>query len=248
MTVGSFSAAYTVRWPAKFDYLCSKEAHEYLSIHFEKPPPHYLSQTRSHCPCCNHRLLWIDLLPVISFTFLKGMCRYCKQHISYRYPLIECLHLACCFPLIWLYDDPYQLALLTMLVSSLITAAIIDGEHGLIPDECTVIVLMCALLLHLYVGTLNISVMGMLSGYGVIIMLRWMYFKYRKIEGIGLGDAKLVAALGAWLGLTKLAPLLLCASLGGMLYTLLLGKNNPKQLAFGPFLIVSALLVYIFLL
>lgn len=248
LSIGSFSAAYTLRWPVKFDYLCSKEAHEYLSIPFEQLPHYSANQTRSHCPKCNHSLLWKDLLPVISFVLLKGRCRYCYNTISYRYPLIECIHLACCYPLLWIYDDFYQITLLTIMISALITAAVIDGEHSLIPDECTAVIAMCALLSHFFLNTLNNSVLGMLAGYGTIMVLRWFYIRHRKVEGIGLGDAKLVAALGAWVGLTKLAPLLLCASFGGILYTVFIRKNNPNPLAFGPFLILSAILVYIFFL
>jgi leader peptidase (prepilin peptidase)/N-methyltransferase len=116
--------------------------------------------------------------------------------------------------------------------------------HKLIPDECSTIILVCGLLLHLLSNTLENSVLGMLIGYNLIFTLRWLYLTFRKQEGIGLGDVKLIAALGAWLGFSSLAPLLLCASLAGILYTLLFNKDGSKHVAFGPFLILSGMLMF----
>ncbi|QUX91932.1 prepilin peptidase [Marinomonas sp. A3A] len=246
LSVGSYAAAFTARWPIKNIYLWNKEAHDFLSLPFDKRPPDNIRKNRSHCFQCNHPLTWQDLIPLVSYLVLKGKCRYCQAKISYRYPAIELLHIVCCLPLFWMFTDIYQLVLHTLLVSTLITAAAIDFEHQLIPDECSTIALACALLLNLSTNTLESSVLGMIIGYGFVYTLRWFYLRFRGQEGIGMGDAKIIAALGAWLGLSNLAPLLLCASLSGILYTVIVNGNESKYMAFGPFLIFSAMLVFIF--
>ena len=246
--VGSFSAAYTTRWPIKQRYLWNKEAHLLLSIPLANLPTLPFNGKRSHCPHCKQLLGYKDLIPLFSFIALKGKCRYCKQQISYRYIVIESTHLLCCLPLLWLLDDFYSIALLTLLISALITATVIDIEHKLIPDECNTMVLACALLLHISTNSLHSSVLGMMAGYGLIYSLHWLYYVFRSKDGIGLGDAKLLAALGSWLGLLHLPELLLCASLSGILYTVLSKRSNLDYIAFGPFLTISALLVFYLIL
>ena len=243
-SLGSYAAAFTIRWPVKNHYLWRKEAHALLSLPFTTKEPEIVLKRRSQCMHCHQLLVWQDLIPILSYLLLKGKCRACKKRICYRYPVIESLHLACCLPLLWLTDDIYQLVLQTIVISSLITSAAIDFEHQLLPDECTVLVLACALLWHLSTNTLHNSVLGMLIGFSLIYALRQLYLVIKKCEGIGLGDAKLIAALGAWLGLSNLSALLLCASLSGILYNMLLSRNGSKPMAFGPFLIFSALLIF----
>jgi len=244
LSLGSYSAAFSVRWPAKCFNLWYREAHELLSIPFINSNEASMRTIRSKCNHCSHLLAWFDLFPIISFLVLKGKCRYCKHTISYRYPAIETLHLALCLPLIWFSLDTPSLILQSILISALITAAIIDLEHKLIPDECCVVILICALLIHLMSTTLESSVLGMLVGYCFTYILRYIYVTFRKQEGIGLGDVKLISILGAWLGISNLAPLLLCASSAGILYTIAFNKNGSEQIAFGPFLIFSGMIVF----
>ncbi|WP_223232385.1 A24 family peptidase [Marinomonas arctica] len=243
-SLGSYAAAFAARWPVKNEYLWRKEAHLLLSLPFSTNEPETVRQRRSQCMSCHHLLAWQDLIPILSYVFLKGRCRYCKKNISYRYPIIECLHIMCCLPLPWLTDGAFQLVLHTIVMSTLLTAASIDMKHKLLPDECNLLVVACALLLHLSLDTLENSVLGLLVGFSLICGLRQCCLVIRRYEGIGLGDAKLVAALGAWLGLSNLSALLLCASLSGILYTILINQNGSKQIAFGPFLIFSAILVF----
>lgn len=244
LSLGSFSAAFSTRWPIKQAYLWEKEAHFALTLPFNKPPPEQMQNIRSCCKNCGQKLLWYDLTPLVSYLILKGKCRHCAYRISFHYPVIELLHLICCLPLLLTYENAYPLLLQTLLISALITAATIDREYMLIPDECNIVILSCALLFHLSTRTLESSVIGMLMGYSLIYSLRWSYQRFRHKEGIGLGDAKLVAALSAWLGISYLAPLLLCASLMGILYTLAFNKSGTQHMAFGPFLIFSAMMVF----
>lgn len=244
LSLGSYSAAFSVRWPAKCFYLWRKEAHNLLSIPFIDSSKNTIKAKRSHCNQCSHLLTWRDLIPLLSYLLLRGKCRYCKHPISYRYPIIEFLHLVLCLPLICLPLGTYSLILQTILISTLITAATIDLEYQLIPDECCVVILICALSIHLINKTLENSVIGMLIGYSFIYILHQGYVILKKQEGIGLGDVKLIAALGAWLTISNLATLLLYASLIGILYTVTLNRSGSETIAFGPFLIFSGIVVF----
>ncbi|MCW8355199.1 A24 family peptidase [Marinomonas pontica] len=244
LSIGSYSAAYTRRWPIRQTYLWEKEAHHILSIPFRTSNPEDAQSKRSFCVHCRHLLSWKDLIPVLSFIALKGRCRYCKNAISYRYSIIELAHLALCLPLLSSNSNISELLLLTILISALITAGTVDLENKLIPDECSAIILTCGLLLHLFSSALSDSVLGMLMGYALVYSLHWAYLTFRQCEAIGLGDAKLLAALGAWLGLSNMTNLLLCASLGGILYTVVFKKKGSEHITFGPFLIFSALLIF----
>lgn len=243
LSLGSFSAAFSVRWPAKVFLSWQQEAHQILSIPFQNTS--LTDDTkRSQCPTCKHTLAWFNLIPLLSYFLLKRRCRYCMQTISYRYPAIEALHLIFCLPLLWIHPDTKLLVLHALLLSSFITLAVIDAEHKLIPDECCVVILACALSINLINQTLESSVLGLLIGYGSIYALHWGYKAVRGKDGIGLGDVKLIAAIGAWLGIFELAPMLLCASLSGILYNATLNKKDSGSVPFGPFLIFSAILVF----
>lgn len=242
LSLGSYSAALSVRWPAKAWVHWRQEAHQILSLPFRHAAPKNKGK-RSRCPHCQHTLAWFDLIPLLSFFFLQGRCRYCSQAISYRYPTIEALHLICCLPLLWFSPDTASIVLNALLISSLITLATIDIEHKLIPDVCCVTLLACALLTHLIHQTLESSVLGLLIGYGFAYALHWGYKAIRGEDGIGLGDVKLIAAIGAWLGIFELAPMLLCASLSGILYNIIFSKQTDP-VPFGPFLVSSAVLVF----
>lgn len=244
LSLGSYSAAYSVRWPAKQFHIWHKEAHDLLSIPFIDSHKKTIKTNRSHCNHCSHLLIWSDLIPLLSYFILKGKCRYCNRPISYRYPIIEGLHLALCLPLIYLPLNTYSLILQTILFSTLITTATIDLEHQLIPDECCVIILICALSIHLMNKTLESSVIGMMAGYCFVYILRQGYIIIRKQEGIGLGDVKLISVLATWLSISNLAPLLFYASLMGILYTIILNKKGSVAIAFGPFLIFSGIIVF----
>lgn len=242
--IGSYAAAFTVRWPIKCHYIWQNEAHNWLNNPFKQAPQAFSPTYRSHCVHCNRSLRWKDLIPIASFILLRRRCRYCNEVISFRYPAIESLHVFLCLPLLWFSSDLLTLGLYSLIMSALIIAAIIDIEHQLIPDECSIMVLSCGLLLGIINSSLLGSVLGMLIGFYLIMVLRWCYAMLKKQEGIGLGDAKLIAALGAWLGASALPSLLLCASIGGILYTVVSKRTGSEPMAFGPSLILSAILVF----
>ena len=184
-------------------------------------------------------------MPLSSYVLNSGKCRHCKNSIPIRYPIIEAFSLVVLLPLYFLTKDLTELGLLLLLISSLLLALIIDAEHQWIPDQCSVWVGMSAFILMYSQGQdPSINLVFALFAYFLIVSLRWLFLKVRKVEAIGLGDAKLLAALVFWLGPTALSPILLMASITGMGFHILTKKQMSERIPFGPFLIISALLIF----
>jgi len=247
LCIGSFAALFIIRWPRLSEYLWQKEAHDTLGIPFESTMPKGISDGRSRCESCYSPLPWKDLIPILSYCLLQGRCRHCHMKISPLYVLIESACLCICLPLLLTCHDLMTLALNSLLICSLFTAAIIDYQHQLIPDECCLIALAAALFLGIHSDALENTVLGMIVGYSALYLLRWGYLKLRNIEAIGLGDVKLLATLGAWLGVLHLTTLLLYAILMGILYISLYREKNKEPIPFGPFLFLSGIIHYYYL-
>ncbi|GAA0835941.1 A24 family peptidase [Marinomonas arenicola] len=241
LCLGSFAALFSIRWPAVNLYLAEKEAHELLSLNFIKTPPKNSVFGRSYCPHCHHTLGWKDTIPLFSYCYLKGQCRYCAKAISAYYWRIEILFLITGLPLLWLPLSLYELILNTVIISALLSAAIIDYQHRLIPNECSGLAIAAALALNIGTPNLDASILGVLLGYAIVALLRECYLYYRNREGIGLGDAKLLAALGAWTYMESLFSILLYASLLGIVYTAIYYKTGRQNIPFGPFLVISGI-------
>lgn len=173
----------------------------------------------------------------------KGQCRHCHNKISVKYPLIELSSLLVCLPLLLISNHWSELVIITGIFYLLICISIIDWQHQWIPDQLNLLILGLALSLNLILGdaALYNSVLGMLIGYLFIITIRQLYLTLRGIEAIGLGDAKLLAALGAWQGFENLFYILFYASILGVIYAILSKKGRYQSLAFGPFLCLGAL-------
>lgn len=200
----------------------------------------------SHCKDCKHALhIWHNI-PVIGFLWLKGKCFFCKKPISWRYPLVEILTVI--LSLIALFQFGWQILLLPVLLFTyaLITLTFIDIDEQILPDIITIPLLGLGLLFNsfYYFTTPVEAIWGMLLGFTVLFIIDYIYFLLRKRHGIGMGDCKLLAAIGAWLGISAIVPVILIASLLGLLCALLfmllkrLDYNAP--IAFGPFLAIAA--------
>ncbi|AEF54700.1 prepilin peptidase [Marinomonas posidonica] len=242
LSLGSFSGAYCYRWPKQQHLNWQKEAKLILGI-----PPKTINSPypkHSRCPSCQHRLSIWDLIPILSFVLLRRRCRYCLQKISARYTIIELTHLMACAALPFLIYELYALILYSLLISALITASFIDSEHYLLPDECLLVAIICAFLTQLNSVQLSNHVLGAIIGFLVIYGLGKLYSRFRKQTGIGIGDAKLTAVLGAWLGFLHLPDILFCACILGILYTVIRVKQKVNLIAFGPFLTFSGIFLF----
>ena len=207
----------------------------------------------SHCPDCKHRLKPWENVPLLSYIFLKKKCSNCSRDISFRYPLTELL---CGFMTMFLVYQ-FGLSLLSfafmLLVWSLLTIAIIDFIHQLIPDEITLPLIWLGLLFNATAleteVNLNQAVLGAILGYLSLWSVNWIFKMVRGKEGLGQGDFKLLASIGAWLGWQCLAATIILSSLTGAIVGIYmvttLGKNKNHPIPFGPFLSAAAFIYII---
>jgi leader peptidase (prepilin peptidase)/N-methyltransferase len=211
----------------------------------QTPPPcllYALSYPRSHCPHCQHTIAWYDNIPLLSFLCLRARCRHCAAPIAWRYFLIEALTACCFMGVTWKYGLTESAAVYCVLTASLIALSAIDYEHEILPDQITGSVLWLGLLLSLIpIGpSPTQAILGAAIGYSVLWILAELYKMIRHEEGMGAGDFKLLALLGAWLGWSAILPIVLIASLLGTLFGLiwLWHTQNPRNtpMPFGPYL------------
>lgn len=206
-------------------------------------PPLGIARPRSRCSHCGHAIRWYENIPVLSYVALGGKCAGCKARISVRYPLVEIVTGAFFAVCAYRWGITPLAAAWAAFAAILICQFLIDLDTQLLPDSLNYMLLWLGLIVAALGGTvsLNAAVWGAVGGYGIL----WLFFHgYRLLtgkEGMGYGDFKLMAALGAWLGADYLLAILLVSSVvGGMLGIVLLwiGKLAHKDIpiAFGPFL------------
>lgn len=206
----------------------------------------------SHCPACKSTVRWYDNIPLFSWVILKGCCRYCGGSISWRYPLVELL--TCVLSLVLMGFLPLDHTLLVTLLFCwlLLALTFIDLEHQLLPDALTLPLLWIGLLLHafsLIPGSMEDGILGSAAGYLIFRLLADGWRKFRHVEALGRGDAKLLAALGAWLGWQAIPGLLLLASVGGIIAMLIISLTDKatlrRTMSFGPWLSLSGAWTYL---
>ena len=243
LIIGSFLNVVILRVPPLLEHDWRCQCQELLQLkpdEDDRPPGIVLA--RSKCPKCGHHIRAIENIPVFSYLALRGKCAACKARISARYPLVE-LTTAILFAItIWHFGPTMQGLTALFLTAFLIALAGIDADHQLLPDNFTLPLLWAGILLNFWsVHTdLASSVMGAIVGY---LALWSVYHLFRLLtgkEGMGYGDFKLLAALGAWLGWQMLPLIILLSSVVGALFGLILmgaGKmKRDKPMPFGPFI------------
>lgn len=212
----------------------------------------------SHCPLCKYQIRWYDNIPLLSYLILRGKCRGCGTRISVQYPLVELLNGILTLAL-FLHFDPllsstrtFVFFALFLFSSSLVVITFIDLEHQIIPDEITLPGIVIGFLCSFYLpwqGWMN-SLFGILLGGGSLLLVAYGYQWLTGKEGMGGGDIKLLAMMGAFLGWKAVPFIIFSSSLIGSLMgiSLMLIKKKDSKLAipFGPYLAFGALL-YIFL-
>lgn len=210
-------------------------------------PPYNLVLPRSACPSCKHQIAWFENIPVLSWLALRGRCSECGVPISKRYPLVEILTGALFGYAAWRWGVGMQTVLIWGLLASLIALSFIDLDTQLLPDSITLPLLWIGLLVNLNAVfcSLDEAVIGAVAGY----LSLWSVYHLFKIltgkEGMGFGDFKLLAALGAWLGWKMILPIVLAASFAGALIGIAMivfaGRDRAKPMPFGPWLALGGL-------
>ncbi len=199
----------------------------------------------SHCPQCNSPIRAWQNIPVLSYLIQRGKCASCSAPISIRYPLVEATTALLTMFVLWQFGNSLQSAFAILLCWSLITLTMIDADHQLLPDSITLPLIWLGLIANsfgLFVD-LNSAVWGAIAGYLSLWSVFWLFKLLTNKDGMGYGDFKLLAALGAWLG-WKMLPLIIVLSslVGAVLGSLMLLRKNQSQgtpIPFGPYLAVA---------
>lgn len=208
--------------------------------------PMNLIGPRSECPHCGNTIPWYDNIPLLSWCLLQGKCRHCKSGISPMYPLAE-LTTGITFLVLGLRLPAGDLLAAAIFFSCvLITLAVIDMRHQLLPDILTITLLWAGMLLSsacIIPTELQSSVAGAAIGYLLLRVIRDGFLTFRKKEALGLGDAKLLAAIGAWAGAESIAETVFWASVCGISYLvtakILSGRSFQAAMPFGPCLALA---------
>ena len=212
---------------------------------------------RSYCPKCKKLISWYDNIPVISYLFIKGKCRECKKEISKKYLLIELLTILSFILIYFFYGISLTTVLLLILALAFIIIFFIDLKHFIIPNSLTFPLMIIGFvksfdpnLSELFPNYIN-SIIGGIFGYGIIWLIIFFYKILRNKEGMGLGDAKLLAAIGFWFGWIALPFVIFSSSIVALLvvFPSLLNKSKKfsSEIPFGPYIIIGCILYIIFI-
>ena len=211
----------------------------------EKPPAYNLAIPRSACPECGHRIGALENVPVVSWLALRGACSAYRKPISIRYPLVEALGGLLAAYAIWRFGLSWKGAAACVLLWTLIALTFIDFDTQLLPDSLTLPLLWAGLIFNLFgvLVPLRDAVIGAIGGYLALWIVYWLFRLIRGKEGMGHGDFKLLAALGAWLGWQMLPLIILLSSVVGACIGIALmvfkGRDHTIPLAFGPYLAIA---------
>ncbi|MGL6069974.1 prepilin peptidase [Craterilacuibacter sp.] len=240
--VGSFLNVVIARLPVMMERAWAAECAEFQGQVPPEQPVFNLMLPRSRCPQCGAGIRPWHNIPLLGYLMLGGRCADCKTKIPLRYPLVE-LATGVLFALLaWRFGPSAMLAGSLLLTAALIALTCIDADTQLLPDDITLPLLWAGLAFHLLTATLPLAdaVIGAMAGYLSLWSVFWLFKFATGKEGMGYGDFKLLAALGAWLGWQMLPLIILLSSLVGALWgiammaTARLGRGQP--LPFGPYL------------
>ena len=210
---------------------------------------------RSHCPKCEKKIVWYDNIPIISFFLLRGKCRNCKTSISIQYVIVEAINIISFVAIYYFFGISITTILMMMLSLSFLIIFFIDLKHFIIPNVLTFSMMFVGFFksfdpnLHpLFPNYIN-SLIGGVFGYGIIWSIIYFYKQVRKKEGMGLGDAKLLAVVGFWFGWVSIPFVLFCSSILALLWVVpdLIKKSKKltSQIPFGPYIILASILFFV---
>lgn len=249
LCIGSFLNVVIYRTPRILDIRWKYEAESFLAEKEGKEPPSSpekfnLSYPASTCPHCGHKIRAWENIPVISWLLLlKGKCSECKKPISIRYPLVEIATALLSVLVIWMFGANAQGYWALVFTWVLIALTMIDFDTQLLPDDLTLPLLWLGLIINIpnIFTPLSSAVIGAAAGYSILWSIFWLFKLATGKDGMGYGDFKLLAALGAWLGWQMLPIILLLSSVVGSVigiaYLIIRKKSAP--FAFGPYLAIA---------
>ena len=203
----------------------------------------------SHCPYCNHKLAFYDNIPLLSFIFLRGRCRYCRKRISLQYPIVEFTSGIILSLSFFLYGFSLRFLQVALFLYFLLPLFLIDLKHQVVPDKITIPGIVVGFIMSFFIkgsGWLK-SILGIIVGGGVLLLIavigRWAFKK----EAMGMGDVMLFMMIGAFLGWQNVILTLILASfLGSIIGVIILARRSSKDsvIPFGPFISIGAVVSY----
>jgi len=249
LCIGSFLNVVIHRLPLMLERGWKQESAELLGVAVPETPAITLSTPRSRCPSCGHAIAWYENIPLASWFWLRGRCSACKARISARYPVIE-VATAALFALVgWRFGTAPAALLWCAFAATLVALAAIDWDTTLLPDSMTLPLLWAGLVSAALGWTIPLgdSVWGAVAGYLSLWSVYWLFKLVTGKEGMGFGDFKLLAALGAWLGFKMVLPIVLAASLIGAIVGIGMKMSaalrEGRYVPFGPFLAGAGIVV-----
>ena len=256
LCIGSFLNVVIYRLPIMLNRKWRNECIEVLGDECNLSPDDTrfnLLHPHSHCPKCQAKVPVWSNIPLIGYFIIGGKCTSCKSRVSLRYPLVELICAVLFVAVGYVWSDPWAIFGGLIFVSVVLCLMLIDLDTFLLPDELTLPLIWLGLLFNLHggiCGGLTNAVIGAVAGYMILWLLFWIFKLITKKEGMGYGDFKLLAEIGAWLGWQNLLSVLILSSVCGIIYAVILrlsGKLNAgNPIPFGPFLGAAGILVLLF--
>ncbi len=249
LLVGSFLNVVVHRLPLILERGWKRDSAEMLGVSVELPAEIGIARPRSRCPKCGHQIRWYENIPVLSWLWLRGRCSACKTPISARYPVVELLTGVLFAATAWRFGAQPVTLLWCGFVAALVALAAIDWDTTLLPDGITLPLLWTGLVAAALGWTIPLStaLWGAVAGYLSLWSVYWLFKLTTGKEGMGFGDFKLLAALGAWLGWSMIVPIVLGASVLGAVVGLVMKASGALRegrfVPFGPFLAGAGIVV-----
>ncbi len=252
LLIGSFLNVVIYRIPK----MMQRESDNYVAHESGKELPHTdkfnLVVPRSACPHCGHQITAMENIPVVSYLALGGKCSSCKAPISARYPIIEVVSAGLSAALVWQFGSGWTGLATLVFAYMLLAMTMIDFDTQLLPDDLTLPLMWLGLLLNIN-GTfvpLREAVIGAAAGYLALWSVYWLFKLVTGKEGMGYGDFKLLAALGAWMGWAMLPTIILLSSVVGAVVgiSLIVFKKHGREvpIPFGPYLTAAGMVALMY--
>jgi leader peptidase (prepilin peptidase)/N-methyltransferase len=246
LVIGSFLNVVIYRLPRMMDQSWSEECRVYLGLKPHNEPEKLgLSLPFSHCPECKAVIRPWHNIPLFSYLFLGGRCAYCNARISLRYPLVEAITCIVSVYVVWKFGFSWQSVAGLVFSWILISLTFIDLDHHILPDQLTLSLLWIGLfcsIFNLFCDS-HTAILGAIAGYLIFAVTQWLFHAFTGKTGMGQGDFKFLAALGAFLGWQMLPLVILLASISGIIFAfthmLIQRQYKSVPLPFGPYLAVA---------
>ena len=253
LLVGSFLNVVIYRLPKMLERQWAAECADLAGKEPAMAEPFNLLVPRSRCGQCGHAIRWYENIPVLSYAFLRGKCSACGTRISIRYPLVELFTGALFAFCGWRWGLTWTALAWCGFAAAIVALAFIDWDTTLLPDDITLPLLWAGLIAAVlgWSGVaLPTALWGAVAGYLSLWSIYWAFRLLTGKEGMGFGDFKLFAALGAWFGVTALIPIILMSSVIGAVVGIAMkfssGLREGGYVPFGPFLAAAGLTAMLF--